>query len=429
MGRSFFLLLVFTTASLLTSAQAGDLELRLRTLPGVKTVKVLPDYNHWKEAWELTFEQPVSYDDPEAGTFLQRVFVSHLDFEHPVVVETNGYAIQRNKPMELSLLLEANQVQVEYRYYGKSKPDPLLWEHLKSKHAMQDLHQIVEALKRIYDEPWVSTGISKGGNTALLYKRFYPDDVAACVPYVAPMALGPEDPRTDRWQEETGEAWCRAKIQAFQRQALTMRDELLPMLEDYAERKKVNFPNGADVAFEYMVLEYPFSFWQWGGVSCALIPDLESTPKEVYAHLSKVVSPYYYGTKGIADYEPSFYQHLTELGYYGFPKDHLEDLLAAVPNPSNADFAPANVPLPFDSAFVPEVLTWLAAEGNNIIYVYGELDTWTACAVPPSDQTNAVYCIAKGADHTARIRHLSDAQKKAVYQALEEWVGVEVMKP
>ncbi|MFX8766579.1 hypothetical protein ABTM49_20540, partial [Acinetobacter baumannii] len=66
-------------------------------------------------------------------------------------------------------------------------PNPVDWKQLTIKNAADDLHAIVSSLKRLYKGKWVATGASKGGQTSLFYKCYYPTDVDATVAYVAPI--------------------------------------------------------------------------------------------------------------------------------------------------------------------------------------------------------------------------------------------------
>ena len=67
-----------------------------------------------------------------------------------------------------------------------------------------DEHAIVTALKTIYTGPYLSTGASKGGMTAVFYRRFYPDDVVGTVPYVAPLSFAAPDERYAAFLDSVG---------------------------------------------------------------------------------------------------------------------------------------------------------------------------------------------------------------------------------
>ena len=392
----------------------------LQSIPSLQIVKELELNDHFSQAFELQLLQPLDHQNPNIGTFQQRIFLCHSTSKASVVFETEGYNLRSHKTLELSQMLQGNQIQVEYRYYGESKPDSINWTYLTNRQAIEDLHRIVMIFREFYKGKWLSTGISKGGETSLFFRRHYPKDVAATVAYVAPLILDREDKRTEEWTEKkVGTKRCRQKIANFQRLALQKRKNLLPLIAEYGKRKRWTFSIDLEVVLEYAVLEYPFSFWQWGG-NCAEIP--EDTIAAIFKHLTEVSGWWLYSDQGMENYLPSFYQHQTEMGYYGFPKKHLLDLLVAVPNPDNAFFAPKNVELTYSSDFVKDVMNWLYQNGNQILYIYGELDTWSACAVTPNKRLDALKMVVKSGDHSSRIKDLSKKQKRKVTKALKRWM-------
>ncbi|MGB1242046.1 MAG: S28 family serine protease [Chitinophagales bacterium] len=397
----------------------------LQSIPNLKIVKELELQDHFGQAFELQLLQPLNHQTPNGKTFQQRIFLCHTTSNAPLVFETEGYNLRSHKTLELSKMLQANQIQVEYRYYGKSKPDSIDWNYLTNRQAIEDLHRIVMIFKKLYTGKWLSTGISKGGETSLFFKRHYPNDVAATVAYVSPLILDREDHRTQEWTEKkVGTKKCRQNIAVFQRLTLQKRKELLPLIAEYGKRKRWTFSIGLETVLEYAVLEYPFSFWQWGH-DCAEIPENSANIEAIFKHLTNVSGWWLYSDQGIEHYLPSFYQHQTEIGYYGFPKSHLEDLLIAVPNPDNAFFAPKNMTLNYSSDFVHDVVNWLDKNGSQIIYLYGELDTWSACAVNPNKQLDALKMVVKKGSHSSRIKDLSKKQKRKVEKKLRSWLDSE----
>jgi hypothetical protein len=137
-----------------------------------------------------------------------------------------GSCVETTEP---TFLLGANQLLVEHRFFGPSTPQPATWEHLSVEQAAADHHRIVEAFKPLYSGRWVSTGASKGGMTSLYHRALYPEDVDATVAYVAPNSYGPEDPRYIQFLDRVGDADCRAKLDALQRDVLGRREELVPL--------------------------------------------------------------------------------------------------------------------------------------------------------------------------------------------------------
>jgi len=398
---------------------------KLKALPGVEVREITP-IGYFKEAFEIRLTQPLDHRNPDAGTFAQRIFLSHADFEKPVLLETEGYGAFRNTIKELSRLLSANQIIVEHRFFGESKPDSMMWNYLTVKQAAADHHRIVELFKRFYKGKWINSGTSKGGQTALFHRRHYPDDVDVTFTYVAPINLALEDPRINRFLENVGDEECREKIKQFQIAALTNRKKLLPLMEKDASEKNSNFSIGIDVAFEYAVLEYSFSFWQYRLSDCSSIPGNDATAEELFKHLTRVVPLYLFTDAGMKQFESSYYQFYTELGYYEFMKSHVKDLLVAKTDHLNKMFTPQNAEVTFRPEVMRDIYEWLQKKGDNIIYIYGEDDTWSATAVELTGETNALKIVKKGGSHGTKIRNLPDEQKEAVLSTLERWLEVRI---
>lgn len=186
--------IIFTNSQLL--GQSDDfLELITKKIPGV-TIERGEKTAHFKSAYTLYVDQPIDHNNPSIGTFKQRIFLSHYDRKAPTVFVTEGYSA-RPRDYELSEILRSNQIIVEYRYNGKSVPEKMDYKYLTNDQAMEDLHRIRMMFKKIYKKKWISTGISKGGTTCLIYKSKYPDDVDAAVSYVGPLPKAREDVRMD----------------------------------------------------------------------------------------------------------------------------------------------------------------------------------------------------------------------------------------
>ncbi|HAN78677.1 MAG TPA: aminopeptidase, partial [Bacteroidales bacterium] len=223
--------------------------------------------------FEVQFKQEIVPGMPDSGYFTQRIYVSHKGFDKPTVIITEGYTANNYYYSELAKLLDANQIIVEHRYFGESVPANKNWQHLNMKNAAADHHAIIEFFKQVYKGAWVSTGISKGGQTTLYHKYLYPTDVQASVPYVAPLNFSDKEPRVFEFLNQVADEASRKKILAFQNALLDRREELMPKFMDNAKKNNYTFSIGADMAFEYSVLEYPFAFWQWGYLNANNIPE------------------------------------------------------------------------------------------------------------------------------------------------------------
>lgn len=400
---------------------------KLRTLPEAEIVAITPD-SAFSEAYEIRLKQPL--DHFTGGTpFSQKIYLSHCGFDRPVVLVTAGYGVRKNFISEVTRLLRANQILVEHRYFGDSRPDSLDWRFLNIRQAAADHHRIVRLFRRIYPGKWVSTGRSKGGQTALFFKRFYSQDVDATVAFVAPLNLSDADPRIDYFIRNAGSPECRRKMEVFQWQVLAQRDSILPLLAEYAREKNIRFSIGLPAVLEFAVLEYPFSFWQWAGLPPDSIPAADATPEKLFRHLTKVVGLRgVYSDRGIKNLEPAFYQFFTELGYYGFSYNsrRVRNKLTVLRHPSNIYFLPKDVTPRFHPEVMADVRSWLQYHGNHIIYIYGEQDPWGATGIQLIGRTDALKLVQKAGNHRACLKTLSESQRSEVEAALQKWLGIPI---
>ena len=381
--------------------------------------------DHFKKSFQLVLNQPLDHNNLDAGTFKHYIYLSHSDFSKPTVLITEGYNANP-KTYELSKIFKGNQIQVEYRFYGKSRPNPIPWEYLKNDQAIEDYHQIVTKLKSLYTSKWISTGISKGGETVLIYKSKYPYDIDVAVPYVAPIINSQEDSRIKEHLKTVGNENCRMKIKNFQRSVLEKRDSILVELNKYSSDKRISFTEFTmEEVLEYSVLEMPFSFWQWNG-NCESIPSKYTNAYDLFEYLNGVVGFSFYSDKTYQDLLPSYYQHMTELGYYGFDITPVKDLIKVVKKPSNLRFAPKDVDLTFNPNYMNDVRDYVENKGNKILYIYGDYDTWFAFAPQPKPHVNALKMVLKGGTHSTRIRHFSNKDKQRIYEKLQNWLGYSV---
>ena len=429
---SFFLLIYFVTVSQMfaqgiDSTEQSQLVVKLKSFPEIVSVTKLKN-NSFNEVLEVSITQPIDHTNPNSKTFTQRLYIGHMNFNNPVVINTQGYSANRFYRFELSSILNANQIIVENRYFGKSMPDTLIWNYLTSKQVAEDIHHITRILKKIYKNKWVSTGISKGGQTCLFYRKYYPDDVDATVAYVAPINPEQENRNINKFiSSEVGTKKCRKRIEDFQLLLLDKEKELLPIVKKYSEKKKYKFRIGIEKAFEYGVLEYPFSFWQWGAYTCDSIPSDRSTLKNIFNKYIKVSSLGLYSDKTVEYLGPLFYQSYNELGYYNFKynSEQVISKLKYVTNLSNNIFLPQNVRVEYNPAILKSVINYLQNEGNNIIYVYGGNDPWSSgAAIDLIGKTNSFKIVKKNGTHASRILNLDEKQKDKIYNNLKKWLNL-----
>lgn len=419
-------LLVLTAFSF---SEAGSLTEKLTDL-SVKhafTFSEVSTDTFFIEKYVLYFTQPLDQDDPGAGSFEQRVFLAHRGYDAAVVFVTEGYgADYAGHPRyinELSGLLAANQVCVEHRYFGESVPEEMNWKYLTVANAAGDHHRIVETLKNIYPRNWVSTGISKGGQTAMYHRFHYPTDVTATVGYVCPLNFSVEDKRVYRFLEKVGDEETRNKVTDFQKEILKNKADYLPVFERYANGKNLTYSMGLEKGFELTVLEYSFAFWQWGTTSAEAIPLSEPDKEKVIAHLDKVVDLKWISTQGVRENHPFFYQAMTEIGFYGYDVSAFAEWLSYASNPTFEFSMPENTVAEYSPGPMQKVDMFIRHEASNMIFLYGENDPWSATAVDLTYNSNLLKIVKPGGSHLTRIGNLPEDQKKQVMDTLKMWLN------
>jgi len=401
------------------ASASDDLFTRLASLPGVKIERIDPD-SGFAEAFDIRLLQPLDHDRPTGKSFHQRILLSHVDVTRPVVFVTEGYALGWNAVQELSGFLGANQIRVEHRYFGESRPESMKWEYLNVWQAAADHHRIVTLFREIYEGTWISTGWSKGGQTALIFRHFYPDDVDATVAYDAPLNFALEDPRVDAFFETVGTEYCRKRLIQFQRLALENKERLLPLFEAYSDERGYTYSVGLEKALEYVVLEYPFSFWQYHHIDCCKIPDEGAPADSILAHLRRVVSFSSYSDRAMNS--AAMFQFTTQLGYYGYVTKNVQDLLSNTEYPNSA-YAPQDADLTFDPRPMEALNGWLQEHGHRILYIYGEQDPWAAPGVVITGKADALTMTLKGENHYTFITSFPDEEREKILTTLERWLG------
>ncbi|MCD4710288.1 MAG: aminopeptidase [Bacteroidales bacterium] len=413
-------LLVFVVLQTLAAVSLDD----FLTRKEVKEVRTIQNESTFERILEVMIEQPIDHCNPDGGTFRQRVYISHVDPSKPVVMITAGYDAKYYYTSEITSELSCNQVMVEHRYFGRSRPDSINWKYLDTWQAASDHHRIVTMFKELYSGQWISTGISKGGQTVMYHSYYYPEDVDVRVPYVAPLNFGLEDERIYSFLDHVGSSRERRRVKRFQKMTLKNQEQYLDAFKSFSEGKGYTYKlaGGVEKAYEYCVLEYSFAFWQWGYVPLKKIPGKAAQPTEVIEHMNRVAGFDYFSDQFIVEYRPFFYQALTEMGYYGYDLDAFGKYLKHVDNPVFTFTIPESVEISFNDKLSVDIQQYIAREAENYIFIYGEYDTWSATAVTSIGDTNSKIFIKEGGSHRTRINNMPEEQKKEVFNTLESFL-------
>ncbi|MGY0067461.1 S28 family serine protease [Streptomyces sp. QTS137] len=414
-----------------TDVTAGtDIKERLLSVPGMSLLEEKP-YTGYR-FFVLDYTQPVDHRRPSRGTFQQRITVLHKDVARPTVFFTGGYNVsttpRRSEPAQI---VDGNQVSMEYRFFTPSRPDPADWSKLDIWQAASDQHRIHRALKGIYSKNWISTGGSKGGMTATYYERFYPRDMDGVVAYVAPNdVVNKEDSAYDRFFRKVGTKECRTRLNGVQREALVRRGALSEKYEALAAENGYTFDTvgSLDKAYEAVVLDYVWGFWQYGSVAdCAQIPaDAENaTDDEIWNSVDTISGFSFYTDQGLAPYTPYYYQAGTQLGAPTIHFPHIERKYVRYGYQPPRHFVPRSIPMTFDSRAMRDVDTWVRHNARQMLFVYGENDPWGAEPFRLGRGARDSYVMtAPGMNHGANVAGLVDEERALATARILDWAGV-----
>lgn len=419
------LLFALLSASVSSFAQTV-LEQKISAISAIKEIRPL-ETSEFSEKYVTYFTQPLDHRHPEKGSFRQRVIVSHVGFDRPTVIVTEGYgaayALRSQYREELSKLLNANMIFVEYRYFLESTPEPKDWQYLTAENSADDLHAITTAFKKIYPGKWIATGISKGGQTTLLYRTFYPDDVDISVPYVAPLCYGVEDGRHEPFLYKVSTPENRKIIEDFQLEALKRKATLLPRFEKYCTEKNYSFRAPIEEIYDYSVLEYSFALWQWG-TPISSIPATTASDDEIFSHLLAISEPGYFTAD--SPNASFFVQAARELGYYGYDVQPFKQYLSIQSSEGYLHrlMLPEELKdMPFDKTLSKKITKFLKKQDPKMIFIYGQNDPWTAAGVTwLKNKKNIHVFIQPNGSHLARINTLPEKEKKEVMELIKQWL-------
>ncbi len=425
MKRISHLLLLLLLVIVSANASNKELYQKLCTLKGVITVDSLPsDYS--SEKYVVTIRQPLDHKHPDKGSFTQRVVISHEGFDRPTVLVTEGYggdyALNPRYRDELARLFQTNTVFVEHRYFSGSVPDSVDWQYLTAQNSASDLHIITTLFKQIYPQKWISTGISKGGQTALIYRAFFPNDVDITVPYVAPVSRSAEDGRHEPFLNKVGDKKTRQAILSFQREVLKRRGEIIPLLEKFCLEKQLSFRISMNEVLDYCVLEYSFAFWQWG-TPASQIPANSATTEVLFKHLTEISGPDYFATGQPT--QAFFIQAARELGYYGYDIEPFKDLLFIRTSKDYLQriMLPEGITIQFQPELYKKLTNFIVTSDPRLIFVYGEYDPWTSVGITKLDgKKNMFVAIQPKGSHRARINTLPDSLRDKVIKTINLWL-------
>lgn len=399
-------------------------------LEGISAVERL-ETSKFSEKYTMRIRQNVDGDTPDKGTFNQRIVVGFKDYEKPTVIVTEGYwgdyAYNKHYAEELCDMFDANIIHCEYRYFGPSTPTPTNWDYMTVDNSLRDYHHIRTLFGKVFKGKWISTGISKGGQTTMFYRATYPNDVDVSVSYVAPLNRAVEDGRHEKFlSKQVGTKAERKVILNAQKEIMKRKQRLMPLFNKYNKEKNLKYKLSEEDIFDYTVLEYPFALWQWG-TSVETIPAQDSSDEVWFNHLMEIAGPDYFADPN--RYMPFDVQALRELGYYGYDMKPFKKWMSI--KSTKGYLKKIMLPdsfanLEFDSALYERTVKYLKENDPKHIFIYGEIDPWSASGVCTwldcsKKQNMRVYVQPRGS-HKARISNMPDDMKKEIVERLMEWL-------
>ena len=430
MYRRFFTLLSLFLFVLFANAQKNDIEKMLKDIKAVTSFEKLEKADTTRQYYLMKITQLLDPKNPAAGTFEQRVMLGHRGYDRPVVVVTEGYAgdYAFNNPKymeELTKILDANMLFVEYRYFSGSMPKPCNWEYLTVANSMTDYHNIITSFKPYYSGKWASTGISKGGSTSIFLRAYYPEDLDVSVPYVGPLSCAVEDGRHESFLEQVSTKENRDAIRAYQIEMFERKERMMPLFDAYCLEKNLVFRVPTSIIYDLLVLEYQFSMWQWG-TPVSTIPALDSEDKVLMEYFIKMCDPDYFSADNKIN--SFFVQAVKDFGYYGYyiepfhkyvNAEDIEGYLKRVLLPE--EFADVK----FDDSNYRFVTDYYTENDPKVIMIYGEVDPWTASGVTwlrDRNKENIKIFVQPGGSHKARILNMPENMRNEILELLNEWM-------
>ena len=430
MKRILFITQLLLLTIVMVAQTETDFSKLLKSLDGISDVQML-ESPVFKEKYVMKIRQNVDGDNADKGTFEQRIFVCLRDINAPTVIVTEGYSASYGTfsryDIELGRLFGANIVLCEYRYFDQSVPEPCNWDYLTVVNSLRDLHHVRQTLGQIFKGKWISTGSSKGGQTTMFYRAYYPDDVDASVSYVAPLNRSVEDGRHEKFlAKKAGTAEDRAIVLRAQQEMLKRRDTMIPLFKKFCDEHHYQFYLPIDEIYDYMVLEYAFAHFQYG-TKASEIPSVTGPDEPLFKHFVKVSGPDYFAYP--SKYLPFDVQAARELGYYGYSLKGLKKWTKVKSTKGYLKkimLSPELRHYEFNPTLYKRTVKFLKKEDPTMIFIYGEADPWSASGVCTwlncKKKENMRVYVQPGGDHGASITDMPEPDKTDIMERLTKWL-------
>jgi hypothetical protein len=215
-----------------------------------------------------------------------------------------------------------------------------------------------------------------------------------------------------------------------QREALVRREPLEKRYKEYAATEGLTFNTigSMDKAYEAVVLDYVWGFWQYSLLGdCDTIPAdaANATDDEIWTTIDTIVGFTAYADQGLEPYTPYYYQAGTQLGAPTIEFPHIESELIRYGYQPPRNFVPRDIPMKFQPSAMRDVDTWVRHNANRMLFVYGENDPWGAEPFHLGNGARDSYVFtAPGANHGANVAGLVADEKALSTARILQWAGV-----
>ena len=224
---------------------------------------------------------------------------------------------------------------------------------------------------------------------------------------------------------QIGTPEARAAVEAYQVELMRRRERLLPAFGEYCRSHGYSFRLPLAEIFDYCVLEYAVSFWQWGK-DPATVPAADADDERMLSHLLATSGPGYFDrNSSIASF---FVQAARELGFYPYDLEPFRDVtvLRTTDDYLRRIFLPEELrDVRFSKRLCRKVSRYLRRNDPRMIFVYGGDDPWTApgaaWSVVPGKRNMRVF-VEPGGDHRTRIATLPEPMRREAEELLRGWI-------
>ena len=468
------ILSIFIAAGLLAAVMAGcgnslvkavtlSFEEQLLELENVVSVEEIEQTDaFFKEKYIVTFSQPIDHDNPELGSFQQRVEIGYNGADAVNEFFVSGYLLddeyfQINDAMELTRRYNGNMIRPEYRYFGQSCPEGLsaddteLYQYLTDDNACDDFHDIISSLSGILTGNFVFTGASKGGQATNVYAYYYPDDCEAFVSYVGPFCSSDADTAMyySLFNTVGNDCYGEEQAQIYRDMLLELQLEALENREVLQERYyEMGLSGGSiyrdyctkEILFDLCVAEFAVSFWQYGGnfddlEAILSMAEGDERLDKIFDLLVEMNAPSTWSVN--SGYFSYYIQARRENGEHIISFANIRNAIEKTGSDARLYVTEEMEPsllydvlltdeqkeaFSFDGTLRNELISWAQETDSHVIMMFGSVDPWFFEALPLADNDSIHAYTVVGGDHMSSISKLEEAEQNEAFGLLDGWL-------